>query len=57
VFIFRVDVKFIIGDSACGLPLGDRIDPFSCLPWFASTAGESTCYYNDKVKQNIICLT
>ena len=36
---FSIDVKFIIGDSACGLHVRDRLDQFSCQPWYASAAG------------------
>ena len=41
---FSVDVKFIIGDSGCGLHEDDLVDKYSCRRWHTSASG----YYKNK---------
>ena len=40
---FSVDVKFIIGDSGCGLHEDDLVDSYSCRRWHTTASGRPFC--------------
>lgn len=42
--VFRVLVRFVIGDSACDIPPEDRLDEYGCTP--SPLVKPGTCIIN-----------